>query len=51
MFKYFLYMQFDNLKRVYKTVTSDFRTPAVEVIQRNFGISRDLSRLLSLQYY
>jgi len=35
--------QFDNLKRVYKTVTRDFRSHAVDVIQRNFGISKDLA--------
>lgn len=35
--------QFDNLKRVYKTVTGDFRSHAVDSIQKNFGISRDLA--------
>jgi len=35
--------QFDNLKRVYKTVTRDLRSPTVDVIQKNFGISRDLA--------
>lgn len=41
------FRQFDNLKRVYKAVTRDFRSPAVDVIQRNFGISRDLANKYS----
>jgi len=37
------YRQFENLKRVYKTVIRDLRSLSVDIIQSNFGMSRDLA--------